>query len=125
MNATYAFCLPPFRQKKTGISKQMEIPVKSESIYEFIIAQRLTESKVALCFNSLHYVSIRCIIYHLSQPSLLMRCCAFYKKAAQKPFICDLFVSQNSYAFFYSSSYNRYHDYIGGIVAIAKSFSHI
>ena len=57
MNATYAFYLPPFRQKKTGISKQMEIPVKSESIYEFIIAQRLTESKVALCFNSLHYLS--------------------------------------------------------------------
>ena len=57
MNATYAFYLPPFRQKKTGISKQMEIPVKPESIYEFIIAQRLTESKVALCFNSLHYLS--------------------------------------------------------------------
>ena len=56
MNATYAFYLPPFRQKKTGISKQMEIPVKSESIYEFLIAQRLTESKVALCFNSLHYL---------------------------------------------------------------------
>lgn len=56
MNATYAFYLAPFRQKKTGISKQMEIPVKLESIYEFIIAQRLTESKVALCFNSLHYL---------------------------------------------------------------------
>ena len=39
MNATYAFYLPPFRQKETGISKQMEMPVKSESIYEFIIAQ--------------------------------------------------------------------------------------
>ena len=57
MNATYAFYLPPFRQKETGISKQMEMPVKSESIYEFIIAQRLTESKVALCFNSPHYLS--------------------------------------------------------------------
>ena len=56
MNATYAFYLPPFRQKKTGISKQMEIPVKPESIYEFIIPQRLTESKVALCFNLLHYL---------------------------------------------------------------------
>ena len=56
MNATYAFYLPPFRQKKTGISNQMEIPVKLESIYEFIIAQRLTESKVALCFNSPHYL---------------------------------------------------------------------
>lgn len=33
MNATYAFYLPPFRQKETGISKQMEMPVKSESIY--------------------------------------------------------------------------------------------